>query len=888
MSLCRSVAAAAQRAGSRWVSVAGVVSQARPMTTTAAGSRRVGVAAGVSVPGSQPKVFTGRASRSTAAAAAAAAPDDYGSSHDTEAIRDHGTAEPQGPGPNGGSSGRKRQEPSIPSRNRWWGFDAGSDMDTLAAHQDGPVDLAWLREQRADEVASLSEVVQHERFCAAIESGNIQAPASPHTLASVGMTRQQCHLALLSGITTQILHTESRVTSLLGQGYYTIGPGGEELLGIVGCLLEQKDSVALHYRHLATQVARQLSQGKPIREILTNRARGHVVSSLDPVTGGVHCALGGGDNDYVVTSTLASQAPPAVGRALGAPLAHKLKLKTPFPKNSVSYVSVGDGSVNNAHFLAAANTAEYAAFRGYRCPVVFAISDNDLCISLKGFGWLGREFKQKLRMRVFEADGRDMLDVWDKTNKALTMCRKETKPVTLIFKNLTRRFGHAATDRQDAYLTQDQIQAAADRNPLLGACAQAVETGVTTYDELQELTNDITNWTRQAFQDAACEPKNNDRQVMLQRVAAAEVEVARADGKGTTAKGRVLDAPKAFDGSPAVAGKKRENPTIMRKHMNRVLDELLTDNQDLVYIGEDVTHGGYYVITDGLAKKHPLRVCDFPPDETTLLGAGIGYSQAGLLPVVEIPYAKYLDCGYDMLGELAISNWLSNGRHPAGLIIRLQGFGVGVFGGNFHTHNSLHLPPGLDVVCYSNGADYAKGWRNIVAQARAGRAVMSVDCTQLLAQRHLFEGDDAWRRPYPERSEVLGFGDVVKYGDGEGKDLCLVAYGTGVLNALRVRDDLLEQFPSLDVAVIDSPYLSSAKDGLREAVSDKSRVLFVDTCKQGQHPLAGIITQLQSERLLPSAWQCVAALPTYNPLGQTLTFVSDDDVRSRALQLLEA
>ena len=36
----------------------------------------------------------------------------------------------------------------------------------------------------------------------------------------------------------------------------------------------------------------------------------------------------------------------------------------------MSYVSVGDGSVNNAHFLAATNLAEYMGHRGFQCPVV--------------------------------------------------------------------------------------------------------------------------------------------------------------------------------------------------------------------------------------------------------------------------------------------------------------------------------------------------------------------------------------------------------------------------------------------------------------------------------------------------------------------------------------
>jgi hypothetical protein len=63
----------------------------------------------------------------------------------------------------------------------------------------------------------------------------------------------------------------------------------------------------------------------------------------------------------------------------------------------------------------------------------------------------------------------------------------------------------------------------------------------------------------------------------------------------------------------------------------------------------------------------------------------------------EIPYAKYLDCGYDQFEEAAIAHWLSAGASPNGMVIRLQGFDRGVFGGNFHTHNTIHIPPGLDV-----------------------------------------------------------------------------------------------------------------------------------------------------------------------------------------------
>jgi len=95
---------------------------------------------------------------------------------------------------------------------------------------------------------------------------------------------------------------------------------------------------------LGISISRSLLSGGDLQEIILNRARAYVVSKKDPVTGGVHCALGGSKNDYVVTSTLASQCPPAVGRALGFSLAAKLHDRRNNAR-PISFVSIGDGCV---------------------------------------------------------------------------------------------------------------------------------------------------------------------------------------------------------------------------------------------------------------------------------------------------------------------------------------------------------------------------------------------------------------------------------------------------------------------------------------------------------------------------------------------------------------
>jgi 2-oxoisovalerate dehydrogenase E1 component len=568
------------------------------------------------------------------------------------------------------------------------------------------IDLAALRAAAAKQVNVLPEVIEQAAFVEQLRDAATMAASVPKgrdTFDAVGMGKDECLSALRAGFMTMALHTQSRVASALGHGFYTIGPCGEELLAGIGRLLRPTDAVALHYRHLAISIERSRAGGKSDADILLDRARGYTVSALDPVAGGVHCALGDTKHDYLVTSTLASQAPPAVGRALGINLASHLKVPDAhFPRDAISFVSVGDGSVNNAHFLASLNLAKYSLSKS-KCPVVFLCTDNGLSISLKGNGYVGDTFIRDLGMPVFRASGANQLEVWAESKAAIDLARRKGRPVFLYVDEVPRRFGHAATDRQVAYLTSDEIAAARDNNPMLGASAQAIKAGFATGDELAAMLQAIEQDCATAFQAAVNEPSCTDR--------AAQVAIASAPL--TPLDSGNIVAPRAV----ALSGK-RNTCDVMRKHMTRVFFELMHAHPNMVYIGEDVRHGGYYLVTDTWEMAHSMReskprrlaeqfrnrVVDFPPDETTLVGAAMGFSHAGMLVVCEIPYSKYLDCGADMFFEACVMNWLSAGKQPCGMLIRLQGFDRGVFGGNFHTHNSLHIPPGLDVVCYSNGS----------------------------------------------------------------------------------------------------------------------------------------------------------------------------------------
>eukprot|EP00980_Cylindrotheca_fusiformis_P020562 scaffold7641_cov115-Cylindrotheca_fusiformis.AAC.8 len=544
--------------------------------------------------------------------------------------------------------------------------------------------------------------------------------------------------------------------------------------------------------------------------------------------------------------------------------------------------------MHHHHFLSSLTLARHAKHRKIKCPMVFGISNNGYSISYETKNYLQTVFSNKKTtsssssssssipndplLPVFSASGQDLMDVYDQTKQACDYARQAQSPCVILYET-TRRFGHAATDRQNAYLTTEEIQTMEDTDVLKSAMTQAVALGTTTYPELYHRFQEIYEWTEEAFATAIQEPKVTLEE-MMDRVSAPLASLPKTithkDGKSSN-------------------DTKTNKPQVMRKHMTRVFHELLDQDSSVVYMGEDVRHGGYYLVTEDLAKKFPSRVLDFPPDETTLLGAALGFSQLGLVPIVEIPYAKYLDCGVDMFYEIAIQRWLS---HPdravnCGMIIRLQGFDRGLFGGNFHTHNMLsHMPPGVDVVCFSNGPDYVKGMRHALLQAKAGRIVMVVDCTHLLNLRHVLpeERDRAWEFPYPDDDAMLGFDEIRVHGSGKAK-IAIVSYGNGVVTSLQARRGLIDRGiveSEADLDVIDSPFLSAVSPGLENTVSQYDSVVFADICKTGpgSNVFSSMITTLQENGTLPPDWRFVGAPRTYNPLGSTVTFLNQDQIEA--------
>ena len=109
------------------------------------------------------------------------------------------------------------------------------------------------------DVSNFSEVKQADAFRSQLEGWAAGAPPQPSLSTSwCRARRDDLKIATTSAFATFLLHVQARVASSLGEGFYTIGPCGEETAAAFGIALRETDPCALHYRHVAAQIARQL------------------------------------------------------------------------------------------------------------------------------------------------------------------------------------------------------------------------------------------------------------------------------------------------------------------------------------------------------------------------------------------------------------------------------------------------------------------------------------------------------------------------------------------------------------------------------------------------------------------------------------------------------
>jgi pyruvate dehydrogenase E1 component beta subunit len=152
--------------------------------------------------------------------------------------------------------------------------------------------------------------------------------------------------------------------------------------------------------------------------------------------------------------------------------------------------------------------------------------------------------------------------------------------------------------------------------------------------------------------------------------------------------------------------------TMLAAIRETLLDEMERDER-VVLLGEDIgRNGGVFRATDGALERFgPRRVFDMPISESTIVGASVGLSIAGLVPLAEIQFGGFtMQAYHQLVGQLARFRYRSRSRYQCPVTLRTA-YGGGVRTPEHHS-DSVEAPyahaPGLQVVVPSNAAD-AKG-----------------------------------------------------------------------------------------------------------------------------------------------------------------------------------
>jgi 2-oxoisovalerate dehydrogenase E1 component beta subunit len=254
--------------------------------------------------------------------------------------------------------------------------------------------------------------------------------------------------------------------------------------------------------------------------------------------------------------------------------------------------------------------------------------------------------------------------------------------------------------------------------------------------------------------------------------------------------------------------------TFLEAIRQAMLEEMRRDERVLV-MGEDVAnYGGAFKVTQGLFEEFgPTRVVNMPIAESAIVGAAIGMSMNGMLPVVEMQFIDFITCAFDQITSYAAK---SRYRWGVGVPIVIRGPSSGnVHGGPFHSANPemyfVHTP-GLKVVEPATVYD-AKGLLKA--------AIRDPDPVLYLEPKYLY------RRI---KDEIPADDYVVPIGKGvirkPGRDITVATYGTMLYVALESAHQLEREGISLEIIDLRS-LLPFDEDMVMTSVKKTGRLILL-------------------------------------------------------------
>jgi 2-oxoisovalerate dehydrogenase E1 component len=434
----------------------------------------------------------------------------------------------------------------------------------------------------------------------------------------------------------------------------------------------------------------------------------------------------------------------------------------------VAVAIAGDGATNQGMFHEALN---FAAL--FKLPAVFVVENN-----LYGeFTPVSKHASvQRLSDRAaaygiagVTADGNDVWAVYSTTQEAVARARRGEGPTLLEF--LTYRWrGHMEGEDAD-YRDPAEIEEWKARCPIHRLERELLERGVLGTAQIEDIARQAETAVREALA-FALESPDPPAEALTEDVYAPELaSLYRSAASGPT----MSEATREISYSKALF---------------EALAEEIGRDERVFLLGEDVSTGGYFAVTAGIAEEFgPFRIMDTPISEYAIVGAAVGAAMTGRRPVAEILFSDFITtCMDPLVNQAAKLRYMSGGQYALPLVVRTPGGGgIGMAAQHSQSLEAwLTGIPGLIIIAPGTPYD-AKGL--LKAAIRSNNPVVFFENKLLYTAIG----------PVPEGEYLLpiGVGEIKR----PGEDVTLVAIGAMVGPALEAAEVLATE--GIEVEVID-------------------------------------------------------------------------------------
>ncbi len=534
--------------------------------------------------------------------------------------------------------------------------------------------------------------------------------------------------------------------------------------------------------------------------------------------------------------------------ATGAGLASKL---TASPRVNLAFL--GDGATNQGMFHEAVNFAAV-----FDLPVIFVVENNQY----GEFTPVQKHTRvQRLADRAaaygipgLRVDGNDVWAVYEAVSQAVARARRGEGP-TLIECVTYRWHGHMEGESAQ-YRPPEEVKQWKARDPIRLWAERLRAEGLVTDADVQAWWEDARARVAEAARQAEAAPPPA-AEALTEDMFAPEP--------------RVLYTPTPVP--PAT-----REVTYSQALWEALAEEMARD-RSVFLLGEDVSHGGYFAVTAGLADEFVGRVLDTPISEYAIVGAAVGAAMCGMRPVAEILFSDFLTtCMDPLVNQAAKLRYMSGGQYALPLVVRTPG-GAGLGMAAQHSQSLEPLltgVPGLLVIAPSTPLD-AKGL--LKAAIRSNNPVLFFENKLLYLQ--------TGRIPEGDYIVPIGVADVKR----EGRDVTVVAIGSMVPLALRVADDLARE--GIEVEVIDPRTLVPLDMAtIMRSVAKTGRLVTVEEAALTHGFGAEIAARVVevAPQVLKAPIRRVAAVDVPIPYARNLeqkAVPGEEDIRQAILSLFE-